>query len=197
MWARVEDYHSPQQSTSAAVSSNQPLQTRISDAKRIADFRHTCEQNEGMEGYGWDEYDIRTGGRQTIHDRGNQIDLVTEFVKIPGAAKGGSWGARITGKLREDARPDLKTTVVFYAALEGAGMVQVDAEGYEDLGYAGDVTLRGQSEGLGSFKLEITKGNNNHHPEHDHPTYVERPLDRTMVTSVQAPEMALWQAKRT
>ena len=66
------------------------------------DFRHTCEQNEGMAGYGWDEYDIRKGGRQTIHDAGNNLDLTIDFIKVPGGEKGGNWGARVKGVPRDD-----------------------------------------------------------------------------------------------
>lgn len=149
-----------------------------------------------MQGYGWEEYDIRTGGRQIVHDQGSMLDMVTEFVKIPSGGKGGSWGARITGKLREDAHPDLKSTVIFYAALEGLGMLEADASGYDQLGYAEDVVIDGESQELGSFKLSVSRGSENAHPEHDHSSYQDRPLDRTMVAQVQVPERALWQAKR-
>jgi mannosyl-oligosaccharide glucosidase len=52
------------------------------------DFRHTCEQHQGMTGYGWDDYDARRGGRQTIHDEGNNIDIQTEFIKVEGGQHG-------------------------------------------------------------------------------------------------------------
>jgi mannosyl-oligosaccharide glucosidase len=58
-------------------------------------FRHQCEQGDNMAGYGWEEYDVRTGGRQVIHDTGNKIDLTTEFVKVEGGMNGElaySWG---------------------------------------------------------------------------------------------------------
>jgi len=76
-----------------------------------------------MAGYGWEEYDVRTGGKQVIHDRGNHIDLTTEFVKVEGGDSGtgsegperhllkltvglgGNWGVRIKGALREDGNP--------------------------------------------------------------------------------------------
>jgi mannosyl-oligosaccharide glucosidase len=71
-----------------------------------------------MAGYGWEEYDTRKGGIQTIHDAKNQIDMTTTFVKIPGGAHGGSWAARIKGEPRDDAPADLKTTVIFYLTNE-------------------------------------------------------------------------------
>ena len=81
--------------------------------------RYTCEQNEGMKGYGWDEYDTRRGGVQSIHDIENGIDLTTSFVKIPGGAHGGSWAARIKGELKEDTPKDRKTIVILYVTQEG------------------------------------------------------------------------------
>ena len=41
-----------------------------------------------MAGYGWDDYDVRNGGRQTIHDEGNNIDIQTEFIKVEGGQHG-------------------------------------------------------------------------------------------------------------
>ncbi|KAI9698018.1 MAG: Processing alpha glucosidase I [Candelina mexicana] len=148
-----------------------------------------------MAGYGWDEYDIRDGGRQTIHDAGNNIDIITEFVKVPGGNHGGSWGVRIKGTPREDASSALKTTVIFYAGMEGVGSLEVESE-KDTLGIEGTVTLAGQTAELGDFKLEITEGpESNVNPSPSHPSYQDKPLDRTIVSSLQVPEDALWQAK--
>lgn len=171
MWSKVDDYDDIQQN-----------------------FRHTCEQHEGMAGYGWDEYDIRMGGQQTIHDSGNSIDITTSFVKIPGGQNGGSWAARIKGVPREDAPPRLFTTVVFYAYLEGLGSLEVANE-QDDLGFEGDVTVQGNSPGLGEYKLVVTEGTGEH-PETTHPAAKEKPLDRTLVHSFSIDEpMVLWQTK--
>ncbi|KAG0648184.1 putative mannosyl-oligosaccharide glucosidase [Hyphodiscus hymeniophilus] len=155
--------------------------------------QHTCEQSDGMQGYGWDEYDARTGGQQTIYDAGNMIDIKTMFVKIPGGSNGGSWGTRVRGTVRKDGPPDLKTTIVFYTSLEGLGSLEVENEP-DLMGYEGDVTLKGESEGLGAYRLTVTAGRG-FHPVHSHPAYKEKPLDRTMVHSFSVPENILWQAK--
>ncbi|KAF6241423.1 hypothetical protein HO173_000133 [Letharia columbiana] len=158
-------------------------------------FRHTCEQHEGMAGYGWDEYDVRYGGRQTIHDAGNSIDITTEFIKIPGGQHGGSWGVRVKGTPREDAPARLMSTVLFYAGMEGFGSLSVENE-RDDLGIVGPVTMEGSSNELGDFKLQVTEGpNSNLHPPPNHKSYENKPLDRTMVASLQVPEGAMWQAK--
>lgn len=157
------------------------------------DFRHTCEQHEGMAGYGWDEYDVRNGGQQTIHDAGNKIDITTSFVKIPGGTNGGSWAVRVKGTPRKDAPEILMSTVIFYASLEGLGSLEVENE-RDTLGYEGDVTLKGNSAGLGEYKLLVTKGIG-HKPMKNHESFQDKPLDRTMVHSFRVPEKDLWQAK--
>jgi mannosyl-oligosaccharide glucosidase len=157
-----------------------------------AAFRHTCEQHE-LDGYGWDEYDVRTGGRQTIHDPANHIDITTEFIKFPGGEHGGGWGARIRGTLREDASPDLKTTVIWYNTLEGLGSLQAEGD-IEETGTEGDVLLKGQTVELGNFEVKITEGKGDH-PHTGHPSFNDKPLDRTLVYSGQVPEDALWQTK--
>ena len=155
-------------------------------------FRHTCEQHE-LDGYGWDEYDVRSGGRQTIHDPANRIDITTEFIKFPGGQHGGNWGARIKGTPREDASPDLKTTVVWYNTLEGLGYLEAEGN-EEETGAEGDVLLKGQTPELGDFQLRITEGKGQH-PQFGHPSSLEKPLDRTLVLSSQVPNDALWQTK--
>ena len=183
LWARVEDYNSVQDN-----------------------FRYTCEQHEGMAGYGWSEYDARTGGVQTIHDAGNQIDITTSFFKDTSAAagdKGGNWGVRIRGVPREGAPKDLKTTVVVNVNLEGQYGVfkTLEVKKPKEEGtdwFVGDVVLEGQTPGLGGFKLVVTgdEGTTNKHPSHGHPSGMAKSLDRTLVNSKMLGEEAIWQSKR-
>lgn len=150
-----------------------------------------------MAGYGWDEYDVRKGGRQTIHDAGNSLDLTIDFVKVPGGQHGGSWGFRVKGVPREDALPGQPVSMIFYTSLEGLGRlgVSTDSEA-EASGFDGDVKFQGYSSELGDFSIDVTKGpESNRHPKHNHPSYEEKPLDRTLVSSVTAPQDHLWQAK--
>lgn len=165
----------------------------------MPDFRHTCEQHNAIHGYGWDAYDARRGGVQTIHDKGNGIDIKTTFVKVPDAGEhGGHWAVRISGTPRPDAPEDIRTAVVFYASLEGLGRLEVvgDAVGTQP-GADGDVELEGESGGLGDFKLTVKgdAGTKNKHPLHGHASAEGRPLDKTLVKSVTIPENVIWQAR--
>jgi mannosyl-oligosaccharide glucosidase len=90
---------------------------------------------------------------------------------------------------------DLKTTVFFYAALEGLGSVEVENEA-SSLGYDDTVTLKGITPDLGEFIVDITRGpESNSHPVHSHPSYGDKPLDRTIVHSLSEEAGSLWQAK--
>lgn len=162
------------------------------------DFRHTCEQHEGMAGYGWDSYDPRTGGTQVIHDAGNAIDISTEFVKFPDhGSHGGSWGVRIRGSLRENSPEDVKTNIIFYTSVEGVGSLIVedaDEGDNAEMGFEGDVKINGETPELGEFNFNIVNRYGGR-PLHTHPSSDEKPLTRTFVHSVQIPEEAIWQAK--
>lgn len=163
-------------------------------ANKAPDFRHTCEQNEGMAGYGWEEYDARNGGREVIHDSGNQIDLTIDFVKVPGGNHGGSWAARVKGTTREDAPPNMVTTVLFYAGLEGLGQLGVANEP-SDVRYAGPVTLHGQTSDLGEFDIEVEDSGTNSLPYRVHESWDTKPLDGTLVGSFRIPPEQVWRAK--
>ncbi|KAJ5638418.1 mannosyl-oligosaccharide glucosidase [Penicillium herquei] len=174
MWAKVDNY--------ATAQSN---------------FRHTCEQHEGMAGYGWDEYDIRKGGRQTIHDAGNSLDLTIDFVKVPGGQNGGSWGFRVKGVPREDGAPDQPTSMVFYTTLEGLGQLGIERESVGDApALEGDVKILGYSSELGDFSIDVTEGpETNEYFSHDHQSYEDKPLGKGLVLSGNVPQEQLWQAK--
>lgn len=146
-----------------------------------------------MQGYGWDEFDTRKGGVQSIHDIENGIDLTTSFVKVPGGAHGGSWAVRIKGTLTEDAPADRKTMVLFYVSQQGEGALE-SVPGEDPMGYDDDLTIKGSSEALGQYKLVVTEGDN-FHPKSTHKLAEVRGQGQTVVKAVTFPEEHHWQAK--
>lgn len=159
----------------------------------LLDFRSTCEQERNIHGYGWDQFDARTGGIQTIHDEGNKLDITTAFVKIPGGNHGGSWAVRVTGTPRENAPDDLKTMVYYYIGQDGDGKLEVKGKGSK-FGFEDDVTLEGKSKALGDYKLVVTKGEG-HHPAGEHKLSETRRGDTTLVCTQDLDEDKVWQAK--
>lgn len=157
-------------------------------------FRYTCEQGQDIHGYGWDEFDARTGGVQTIHDEGNGLDVTISFIKVPGGSHGGSWGARIKATVRDDAPPDSKYLVHYYVAQEELGDLIVQGDDNGGIGFEGDVTFKGNSHSLGDYNVVITKGTGNH-PTSDHEISATRRGDTTVVRSVSLAAGDVWQAK--
>ncbi|KAG9252324.1 glycoside hydrolase [Emericellopsis atlantica] len=161
-------------------------------------FRYTCEQGGDIHGYGWDEYDARTGGVQSIHDDGNKIDMTTSWVKIPGGDHGGNWAARIKGQLQDGAPLTTKTNVFYYFAQEGdasenGATITVEGTGGE-FGFEGDIKLKGTSDELGDYTIVVTKGEGKH-PTSKHSISESRRGDTTLVRSVEAAAEIQWQAK--
>lgn len=78
-------------------------------------LRHTCEQDEGMDGYGWTKYSPRFGGTQTIHDPQNNINITAGFTRAASTDRNG-WGLRTTGALQSSKTQG--TTLVFYIGSE-------------------------------------------------------------------------------
>ncbi|KAB8349642.1 hypothetical protein FH972_023661 [Carpinus fangiana] len=66
---------------------------------------------------------------------------------------------------------------------------------FDPTGYAEDVVLKGHTEELGAFSLQVTSPKGNRHPVSEHESGAGKPLDRTIVASYQAPDTALWQTK--
>lgn len=167
MWANVDDYA--------------PMQS----------LRHTCEQGDDMSGYGWEEYDTRTGGRQIIRDQQHGVDITTEFFKMPGS-NGGNWVLRVKGQPREGIPDDVHTTVIFYAGMGSEGQLQsaheVDRDGH-DSGFA----LEGSHPSLGQFQINVTRGPDTNDSPPSSPLGPH--LGNTLHTSVRVPPESLWQAK--
>ncbi len=66
--------------------------------------RHACDQGDGLSGYTWTAYDPKEGGVQVIKDPLNNVQITTEYLKVPGGENGGSWAARIKGEPIDDGK---------------------------------------------------------------------------------------------
>jgi len=86
-----------------AVSLLCELVLRIHQLSLLTGTRHACDQGDNLQGYTWTEYDSREGGVQVINDLANNVQITTEFLKIPGGDHGGSWAVRIKGKPMVDS----------------------------------------------------------------------------------------------
>ncbi|KAG7858298.1 hypothetical protein KL919_003556 [Ogataea angusta] len=152
----------------------------------IGALRHECRQDDQLDTFGWTRYDPRLGGHEVVKDAQFGLKLEADFVKTDD----GNWALRVSGKPKNK---DTKTSVVFYAGLEGEG--QLTYAGGDDV-TDGDVKLVGYSERLGGvFDLDITKGSSKQYvPEGD---YRGLGLDasKTRHLSLMVPTGNVWRAK--
>lgn len=155
---------------------------RSSHGKKIIPaLRDTCEQNDGMQGYGWTFYDTRVGGSQIAHDTQLQIDLETAFLKTEGED---SWAVQVTGTPKSDS---VKTSLIFHIAVEKAD----DANGPKTLvcasqgegGEGVEASCEGEIAGLGKFEFRVVGDVKN------------KAVHNTAVKAVQVSEDKIWQAK--
>lgn len=50
--------------------------------------RHACDQGDGLNGYGYHQHDGRSYGMQQIKDGPSNVQITTEFIKVPGGDHG-------------------------------------------------------------------------------------------------------------
>ncbi|KAI0159040.1 glycoside hydrolase family 63 protein [Pestalotiopsis sp. NC0098] len=150
----------------------------------ISNLRDTCEQDDGMEGYGWTQYDTRVGGSQTIHDSNLQIDLTTKFFKT---SDGLSWGVRVFGAPRPGAPADLKTALIWHVAVEKAESLtdQRNLKCSSAEGAMAGTSCTGTVPRLGSFELQLRKAGDAE----------SKGFEDSAIRSVTVPEEKIWKAK--
>ncbi|RYP63256.1 hypothetical protein DL769_007019 [Monosporascus sp. CRB-8-3] len=152
----------------------------------VKTLHDTCEQDDGMEGYGWTMYDTRIGGSQTIHDGPGHVDITTDFIKLEDEE---SWGVQVSARMRLDAPDHVKTAVVFHVALEkaensNAKTLKCTNAKSEGAGRGINATAcYGTDPALGSFELHVVGDASN------------RLVEGPAVKSLQVSEDKIWQAK--
>ncbi|XP_056136142.1 mannosyl-oligosaccharide glucosidase [Lampris incognitus] len=112
-------------------------------------LRHTCEQGDRLQSYGWLMHDGVSFGVQEIQD--SDFTLTTEFVKRMGGNHGGDWTWRITAKQLSSAPHAPVISLMFYVAADAQGSLQAHVE-ENNL-----KSITGFSEELGNFKVTFRK----------------------------------------
>ena len=65
-----------------------PCLTGVVRSYARIDIRHGCEEGDKFEKYGWLKHDGRSFGVQQLKDTRNNVELTTDFIKIPGGEHG-------------------------------------------------------------------------------------------------------------
>ncbi|KAJ3067528.1 Processing alpha glucosidase I [Podochytrium sp. JEL0797] len=158
------------------------------------DIRHTCEQGDQLESYAWLEHNGRDYGSQTIQDSKSNVEIKTEFVKVPGGKHGGEWAVRISGTPLDEDK-DTAIAMYFYTALTSDGSLKLlntksAARGLES------VQLNGQVPSLGEFSFFIHDDEKNAPPEivrQDNRRFAD--LTKTQYATFNVPAENTWKVK--
>ncbi|CDH50432.1 glycoside hydrolase family 63 protein [Lichtheimia corymbifera JMRC:FSU:9682] len=151
--------------------------------------RHACDQGDGLNGYGYHQHDGRSYGMQQIKDGPSNVQITTEFIKVPGGDHGGDWGVRIRGEPMNSQVPST-TTIIFYAGLEGQGSMDIVSK-LSRKGLKSPIQIEGDTPDLGDFEIEIVDGPLNVSPEQG----IDQDLSRTQWWGLQVKEGDIWRAK--
>ncbi|CCH41521.1 mannosyl-oligosaccharide glucosidase [Wickerhamomyces ciferrii] len=162
--------------------------------ENIHNIRHVCDQGQDFNGFGWSQYDPRIGGKQIFHDNELKLDLTTDFIKN----KEGSWAIKVKGVPRPGYEKNANS-IVFYAGLEGEGMLTSAVGAPSDGFKRGDpIKLIGQSDEFQGFEIDINDGpNTNQHKFLNKKQIADPDLNpsRTHYVSMRAPNDNVWKAK--
>ncbi|KTW28532.1 hypothetical protein T552_01792 [Pneumocystis carinii B80] len=163
--------------------------TGVDNYTQIKEMRHTCEQNDNIKMYGWEEFDVRKGGRQIIKDDEMNVDIEMEFAKIYTEKHNGNWGLRVKGKPRN---VDNKISIFFYIASYKNELKLISKLGKK--GVEGNAVFINKTSK--KKNIEITQGpSTNAYPLFSHTAKNEKYLDKFMYHSMEVPKNKIWMAK--
>lgn len=114
-------------------------------------YSHWCEIGDNLDQYGWNQHDGKTFGIQKIDD--HPFSIETSFVKFPGGRYGGDWTARITvtNSANNSNEP---LSLIWYTAMDDKTGGIITTNTHSKL-----TGIRGETPGLGEFKLDIRRSN--------------------------------------
>ena len=106
MWFGTNNYQS------ISRQSHSRVQLLLLNVYSFTETRHACDQGDALDSYTWTEYDARQGGIQVLKDSKNNVEITTQFLKVPGGDNGGNWAVRIKGKPMNPCKQLLHSSAV-------------------------------------------------------------------------------------
>ncbi|KAG1469294.1 hypothetical protein G6F56_003335 [Rhizopus delemar] len=160
-----------------------------SDIQGFQRIRHACDQGDGIEGYGYHQHDGREFASQVINDTLSNIEIHTDFIKVPEGKHGGDWGVRISGK-PVNGQEFSATSLLFYVGVEGEGSIDIMSK-LSKKGLESPVRLEGDTPELGDFEIQIVEGPLNRYFGQG----IQQDLSLTQWLGKEVPKGKIWRAK--
>ncbi|KAG0265379.1 Processing alpha glucosidase I [Actinomortierella ambigua] len=153
----------------------------LQDYDGIDNIRHGCEERDGFEKYGWLKHDGRQYGLQEIKDTRNNLDMTTQFLKVPGGEFGGSWGAKISGKPLREGEP-MMVSFLYYVGLDHEGNLRVESSKEN----ANTIKIHGSGFDLGQYEMDITVNRG---------SFIDGKTSKIRFAGARIPAKSAWRAK--
>ncbi|KAM3162663.1 Cwh41p [Lachancea thermotolerans] len=120
-----------------------------SHAQGISSLRHFVEQNDRLEKYGYELYDPRIGGKETIIDRENNLNLTIHFVK---SKDGENWAVRVSGSPLDSSKLSASSLVVYLSQNGPGGRLESE---HGKTSTEKRIELKGSAPELGDYEITI------------------------------------------
>lgn len=137
----------------------------------VDQLRHSCEEGDGLDSYGWTRHDGTNYGEQTLIDSKTDLKLTTTFIKHQRGANGGEWVTRLSGQSASGAAASAKatesaTSLFLYITVPDTYTLNIAGLSgtAKKKGLADDVQVEGQTDELGAFSFLIRNGQDNKSP---------------------------------
>eukprot|EP01113_Clastostelium_recurvatum_P025714 TRINITY_DN3093_c0_g1_i2.p1 TRINITY_DN3093_c0_g1~~TRINITY_DN3093_c0_g1_i2.p1 ORF type:complete len:878 (-),score=221.77 TRINITY_DN3093_c0_g1_i2:22-2379(-) len=161
-------------------------------------MRHTCEENDHLDKYGWAQHDGRSFGTQEIIDSQNGLILTTTFVKVNSEKEhGGDWVAKITGRPIK-GKESLPISLFYYVASEDTDVnLKLGSKKPSKKGLSPDkIVMSGRTPHLGSFNVIVLDPNETPTlPEPIKPSKSSGDIERTHYFGAKIPAKDAWRLR--
>lgn len=153
-------------------------------------LRHLVDQNDKLDKYGWEVYDPRIGGKQTILDLDNNVNLTIYYFK---SRDGANWGARIRGE-PIDSQKLSTTSLVLYmnqnGGRENSHLVRSEPDSYG----SENIKLRGLAPEMGEYHISINDLSGLYYSK-GAPLHPDLDSSKTAHMSLTVPDDQVWIAR--
>jgi len=131
----------------------------------VEELRHSCEESDGLDSYGWTRHDGTNFGEQVLVDPKTKVKLTTTFLKR--GERGEEWAARISGQPLSKVNDEAAISLFFYIALPDTYTLSIgELNGVlsKKKGLPEDIQIQGRTGELGPFSLSIRNAKENTSP---------------------------------
>ncbi|CCK70114.1 mannosyl-oligosaccharide glucosidase KNAG_0D03680 [Huiozyma naganishii CBS 8797] len=163
------------------------------DPSALSKLRHQVDNGENLKKFSWEQYDPRIGGRESIIDEENNLNLTVSFVKTDDFK---NWVVRVNGSALDPTKEGAASMVVYMNQNSGA---KNQDSSYLSLRQqtGNNLQFEGQSGELGRYQVSINDNKGSYfHNESLNTMETASGADCSKVShvSMTVPDEEIWQA---